>query len=270
MALKAYFDGATGFITENGKRSPKSLTLTCLAADEQIWSQLEPEWEKVRKERGNPPFLHMADAMSLNGDIFGSWDEQRRDYLLDGLYSVLHGFGKNPRMHSFTCTIDLQAHARWKAIKNHPSPARLCTRYVCPVMFEWYARFPDPILSAMELYFDSGEPFMRHVDADWKNKKMKKEYPALEIIRTIAPVNMKITPPIQMADMICWGFSRQSVVEISAENVAAEYAYHTRAVTCANAVDGIWMEAREEELSKYKYPPEGSEQYMRQYRSARL
>ncbi len=267
VALKAYFDGGMGFVQEAGKKKPKVMTLTCLAADESVWKELEPAWEQVRKDTGNPAYIHMADAMSLEGEVYKNWTPDQRDELLDGLWKTLRAFGKNPRLHSFTCTIDLIAYERWKKINNHPSPARLCVRNVFPVMLEWYGRFPDKIMGAIDAYFDRGEQFMRHIDADWKNKRIRKEYPAWNLIRTIAPVDMRVTPPIQMADMICWGYSRQKTV---GENWRENLSWHDRAVTCANAVDPIYMHIGEEELSKHNYRPEGSEKYLRQHRSSRL
>lgn len=266
VALKSYFDGAVGFAGDDKTATPKCMTLTCLAADETVWKELEPAWEGVRKARGNPLYLHMTDAMSLEGEVYGNWNADDRDYLLDGLWGVLQQFGKNPRLHSFTCSIDLVAYERWKKIKNHPSPARLCVRYAFPDMLKWYCSFSDPILDLMDLYFDRGESFMRHLDADWKSKRIRSQYPVWNLIRTIAPVDMRTTPPIQMADMICWGFSRQNVV---GDNWRLNLEWHTRAVTCANAVDGSYQVIGENELSRYTFPPEGSEKYLRQFRKER-
>ena len=46
---------------------------------------------------------------------------------------------------------------------------------------------------------------------DWSNKKLRKRFPMLELIRTIAPAEMRRTPAIQAADMVAWARNRLAV-----------------------------------------------------------
>jgi hypothetical protein len=91
---------------------------------------------------------------------------------------------------------------------NIRQPRDCALRIVFPEVLEWYAQFPEPSLGVIEMYFDRGEPFMTHVMEDWNNKRIVREHPALKIVRTIAPVEMKLTPPLQVADMIAWARNR--------------------------------------------------------------
>ena len=80
----------------------------------------------------------------------------------------------------------------------------MCVRGVVPKVFEWYQSFPDTILDAIEFYFDRDEPYMQHIDADWKSAQYRTKFPIWGLIRTIAPVAMDVTPGIQVADLFAW------------------------------------------------------------------
>jgi hypothetical protein len=158
--LKAYFDGS---------ESPgQSVTLACLAGDENVWDELVAAWESVCQDRGNPPHIHMTDLMALRG-IYSAWSSERRDHFVDGLLNALLGCRADLRLRAFTCSVDLAAYERWKH-RNHPSPARLCARVVMPEMFDWYSQSGPRFLTPIELFFDRNEPFMRHMYGDWKSK----------------------------------------------------------------------------------------------------
>ncbi len=188
------------------------MTLAALAADEQVWIYFEREWANLLSDRGNPPYMHMKEAMPLKG-AFEGWEPEARDFLVYGLLGLIMEIGQNPRFRSFTCTIDLVAHKRWKAEKNLPLPERLCARLVFPKAYEWYSSFPDPILDSIDVFFDRNERFMGHIAGDWNNKKTQKTPPIWGLVRTIAPADMRQTPPLQAADMLAWARNRMAVVE---------------------------------------------------------
>lgn len=197
MALTGYFDGSLVV--------GKCRALTCVAADDVVWTELEEKWKQVLKERGNAPYLHMTDAISLNG-VYEGWTPEERDDLIEGCLSVLNSYMDNPRIHSFTASVDLAAYDRWKSSKKHPSPERLCVRIVFPHVLDWYGTFSDRIIGMTHFYFDRNEPFMRHIRADWENKRIRRLYPAWSLVKTIEAIPMQTTPQLQMADLICWGF----------------------------------------------------------------
>src|SRR2546428_2917676 len=152
--LKAYFDGSV--------TAGKTVTLACLAGFGAVWGEIEPAWETVRRDRGNPPHIHMTDLMALEG-LYKDWPTEKRDYLVDGLLNVLLGFRGDKRLRSFTCSVDLPAHEKWMALKNHPSPGRLCARMLVPQVMDWYSDSNLRFLDVVELYFDRNEPFMHHI-----------------------------------------------------------------------------------------------------------
>jgi hypothetical protein len=195
------------------------MTLACLAADDGVWKYFEDEWRAILRDRGNPPYMHMKEAMPLV-ETFAGWKAEQRDFLIMGLLGLLMEVGQNRKFHAFTCSVDLGAHDRWKARNRLPPAARLCARLVFPKALDWYGGFPDPILEArsIDAFFDRKEKFMGHISADWNNKKIRRKLPVWELVRTIAPADMSKTPPIQAADMIAWSAHRLTVKKLAKSN----------------------------------------------------
>jgi hypothetical protein len=200
MALKCYFDGS-------GKRG-RSLTLACVAGDEQAWAGLEADWKSFLEHVGID-YTHMYEAISRKGPFKG-WQKDKRDWFVNGLiFFIEEHQHKNPsRLKAFTSTVDLVAHNEVAGARYLPSPARMCMRGLFAKVFEWYAAFPDTILDAMELFFDKDEAFMRHIDDDWKAPAIREKYPSWGLVRSIEPVDMKATPGIQVADLFAWSRTR--------------------------------------------------------------
>ncbi len=249
VALRKYYDGSKSVTAK------PHMTLTCVAADESVWENLEPAWEEIRKARGNPAYIHMTDLMALPvpRGIYKGWSIRQRDHLIDGLLGVLFSFSDNPRIHTCTATVDLMAHARVNRRRSLPAPERICARLVFPEITEWYGRFPDLILDVIDAFFDQGEPFMRHVLDDWTSKKFKKRFPFWNMVRTVAPVVMEHTPPVQMADVICWGWQRfVSSVDFDSDPMR-EYA-----LRAAHCLKGIYRPVDEFGLTNTNWKEEGS------------
>jgi hypothetical protein len=255
--LKAYFDGSV--------MAGKALTLACLAGYGAVWSGLEAKWEAVRRDRGNPPHIHMTDLMALQG-LYKDWSAEQRDCLVDGLLNVLLDFRGDKRLRSFTCTIDLAAHERWTGIRNHPSPARLCARILVPQVMDWYSTSDVRLLEAIELCFDRNEPFMHHIQADWRNKRVRKERPALGLIKRIASEVMESTPRLQMADVIAWGRNRLAAGSTWERDGVDLYA---TAVRASASLLGPHTPIGEDALSRSYFAEEGAEAFNRQRRNRR-
>jgi hypothetical protein len=228
------------------------MTLACLAGDDKAWSEIEQAWDKVRKDRGNPAYMHMNEAMSLSKE-FENWKAEARDFLVDGFLGVFSEFRNHPRLFSFSCTVDLVAHERWKLLRQHPPPARLCARVVFGHCFHWFQELPSPILDNMEFYFDRNELYMRHVYADWKSRRIRQQHPIWELVRTIAPAVMEITPALQMVDMIGWGRNRLAA---TGTNWRADPLYPAALRSCST-IRFHHRIANEETLSSAAFPAEG-------------
>jgi hypothetical protein len=193
-----YFDGSW---------NDRLVSLACLAADEDVWKYFEQEWAKILADRGGAKYMHMKEAMPLE-DHFKDWRPDDRDSLVQGLTGLLMEVGRHRRFHSFTCTVDMEAHARWRVRNRLPAPARLCARVVFPAVINWYGEFPDIVLDSIDVFFDRNEPFIGHISADWNSKKIRQKFQVWHLVRTIAPAEMKLTPPLQAADMLAWATHR--------------------------------------------------------------
>jgi hypothetical protein len=200
VALKCYFDGS--------KAEGLSLTLGAVAGDEQVWSKLQSDWVALLTREG-AAYMHMREAMSREDEFYG-WLEEKRNYLVDALLTLvrIHQKESDGRLRMFTASVDMVAYDEISARRWLPSPARMCIRGIYPKIYEWYMGFPEPILDVIELYFDRSEEFMQHLDEDWKSDEYRKRHPQWDLIRTIAPVVMKTTPPMQVADMVAWSRNR--------------------------------------------------------------
>jgi hypothetical protein len=196
VALKCYFDGS--------EKHHRSLTLAAVAGDESAWAQLEREWTDFLAHVGIP-YSHMKEAIARKG-VFRGWKKEKRDWFVNGLITLFHTCQTNNpgRLKAFTTTVDLKAHKEFSRVPGLPDPARMCVRGIVPKVFDWYISFPDTILDVMEFYFDRGEPFMRHIWDDWNSDSARAKDPVWGIIRTIAPVEMQITPAVQVADLFAW------------------------------------------------------------------
>ena len=207
--LKMFFDGSW---------SSNSVTLACLAADDPVWIYFDQQWSKLLADRGNPPYMHMKEAMPLVGPFEG-WKPDARDFLIQGLIGLLMEIGQHRRFHAFTCTIDLEAHARWQVPKQLPPAARLCARLIFPRVVDWYSKFPDAILDTIEIFFDRNEMFIGHISEDWNSKRIRRQFPVWGLVRTVAPAEMALTPGIQAADMMAWAGHRLAPKSVKSDGI---------------------------------------------------
>jgi len=198
LAVKAYFDGSI---------SPRRVALAGIVADENTWGEVEERWEEVRKTRGNPPFIHMTYLMALQ-EIYKGWNEDDRDYLVDGLLNVLLFFRGNRSFRRFTCSVDRETYAHLKRVKRLPTPERLCARIVFPHVMDWYAEIPGVEIGEVQICFDRNEGFMRHIEQDWRSKEIHKKHPKWRLVKSVTAAEMQSTPALQIADVIAWGCNR--------------------------------------------------------------
>jgi hypothetical protein len=243
ITVKSYFDGS--------EIPSRSITLASLVTDENTGSELESLWEEVRKTRGNPRYIHMTDLMALEG-IYKEWEPDARDYLVDGLLNVLLSYRGHPRLRSFTCSANLRDYAKVRRERNLPSPERLCARFVFPHVMNWYAELPGLEIGKMEAYFDRNEKFMRHIEPDWRNKKIKKKHPQWELVSSISQATMERTPALQMTDVVAWGRNR-----LSAGSHWETDPHYATAVRACGSLQGIHRPIDAPGLATFHYREEG-------------
>jgi hypothetical protein len=248
VPLTAYFDGANS--------EGHAMTLTCLAATQSLWPEIKTKWLEAKQQHGDPAYLHMTDLMALEG-IYKGWSTDQRDGLIRALVEALSSFMDHPHLQSFTCRVNLEVYGRWKARRELPTPERICARIVFPHLVEWFYR-PEQGTSVdvMDVFFDQNEPFIRHIRADWNSGKIRHEYPIWNLIRSIEEAEMKSTPSLQMADMICWGFHRQGTYT-HPQPWLVDFDEYTTAVGASNAVRGTFIEVGEQTLANDPLLEEG-------------
>lgn len=245
--LEVFFDGSV---------DERFMTLGGMAATDQIWRQLEADWNRVLSERGNPTRLHMTNAMTLNGE-FSQWEGEDRDYLVDGLLNVLLSFRKNPHIRAFSCTIDLAAHRDASKRKALPVPERLCARLTVPAVLKWYEATNIPIVAPVSMWFDVNEPFLRHVDADWRNKKIRSRDRMLEFINHLSPLDDSRSVGLQVADVIAWGANR-TASHFGVEDPWRSDRLYTTVVKACNTLDRSWRFLGLDELLEGDFSEWGS------------
>ena len=176
LPLKLYLDGS---LTDG-----VVMTLGSVVADESVWSELEPAWDEVLRKHG-VRYSHMKE---LTGGIeqFTDWTRKQRVAFLGDLVGVLERYGPSDRIRQYACWVDLRAHGKWKRIRNHPSPERLCARVLFPTFIKDY----PGIIDTIDVWFDQNERFMTHLRENWDNPKIRKRSPVWGLVRTIGLADM--------------------------------------------------------------------------------
>lgn len=199
MAFKAFYDGS-------GKSDRPSVTLTGVAASEELWAQFEPLWlNRLDRNKVIDRDFHMADLMSRNGNFKG-WTISQRDALLIDLFSVFGEFWTK-KMSAYSCTVFFAAHLEAKKmIASLRKPEAICVDYCVgglKLTADQLASEQQPIL----LYFDRGERFMHTVNCVWEQfRKNRKGWPRQ--IKDIISADRSKYLPIQAADMLAWIINR--------------------------------------------------------------
>jgi hypothetical protein len=209
--LKVYFDGSG----KEGDPQAKFVTMAGFAAPEELWSYFDDQWLQILRERGDPSFMHMKDAIQHTGN-FAGWDAGKTNFLIQGLIGLLQEVTVgNKRFCGFRCTVDLIGHEAWKARNNIPPVAQLCANIAFGRMLAWYGEFPDPIISGFDVYFDRGEPFLDILMRQWNNKVSPGQEPWWHLVRKLAPAEMQTVPALQAADMLAWSHNRLKTTHAS-------------------------------------------------------
>jgi len=200
MPMRGYFDGSA--------TTGVSITLGSVAATEQYWSAVEPEWLDVLAQHGAPP-IHMKDMLSRRKDFKG-WDDFRIYRLAHHLVNTLEAVRDHPEMWTAACTVDVDSHGVIKRHRRLPSPERICAFVLFPRMYDWYMgrSISTGESRSVDVWFDQNEKFRGHVVSLWNNKKFRRRHPGWEIVRGIREASYKGTPPLQIADMAAWSINR--------------------------------------------------------------
>ncbi len=165
-------------------------------------------WSTLLQERGGAPYMHMVDAIQHRRNFEG-WGTTKTEFLIQGFLGLLQQFtvGKH-RTCGFRCTVDLRAHEKWREANNIPPVAQLCANLSFGKMMTWYGDFPDFIISAVDICFDQGDPFLGVLTRQKQSRQSERTRPVWDLVRTIEPANMRSEPALQAADMLAWSHNR--------------------------------------------------------------
>jgi hypothetical protein len=193
-----YFDGS-------GKEDSDYITLAGCAADKDHWVSLEGSWESIL-EKHSVPYMHMQEAVSCSG-VFDGWGFDRVEVLTAELMLVVSSLRDSMRV--FVCTVCMADYRKWTSRLRMPPADRMCSRWTFDSAAMWYGGFPIPVLDKIDVIYDRNEPFLKHVYRDWKGpKKDRLRKPFWDLVNTVAPVDCRKTPALQLADMMAWSVNR--------------------------------------------------------------
>lgn len=243
MPLKIYLDGSQtdGAVTMLG----------AVVAEESVWPEVERAWDDALRKHG-VPYSHMKELTGRIGPFKG-WGQAQVAAFAKELVSTLEGF-KDARIRQYGCWVDLKAHRKWARIRHHPSPERLCARILFPTFVQ---DFPG-LIDAIDAWFDQGERFMTHLREDWQNPKIRRSVPVWSLVRTIAPADMRTTPPLQVADLIAWSRNRYAAISPILETRGGIDELSVCAARVLNhGIKGVHKEAGEQAMAESTFPEEG-------------
>jgi hypothetical protein len=201
--FRAYFDGSG----KEDDPNAKFVTLAGIAAEEQDWDWFENTWSQILKDRGDPGYMHMAEAIRSSGP-FDGWAINKVEFLIQGLVGLLREMRKD-RFRVFRCSIEIEPWKRWtRNFKLKPIP-RVCAKWAFRNACLWYATFPDKlILQKVEAVYDRNEEFLKHIHADWTSNKRNLAEPWWNLVSKVASEHSKLVPALQAADALAWSHNR--------------------------------------------------------------
>ena len=193
---------ATAFL-DRSKRDGTSLSLTAVAALEDVWLEFNQQRRDLITERGGLESLDMKALMPRVGSFGGDIQNPER-WTISWASDLLSIFTHESKIYLVTCTIDLEAYQAWVASIQMYSPEFACARSVILQLLRWYSCLPISIATKLDLNIDRNEPYRKHIDRLKTENPLHSGLLALTFLGEINSVNGKDHPGIQAADMIAW------------------------------------------------------------------
>jgi len=138
--------------------------------------------------------------------IVGWSDQKKREFVYDA-GEVLRKFHYLDLAVTY-CSINLSA--RERIISEglfFPEPEIFCTQTCLGLAFEWYTERHG--IELAYLHFDQGEQFRKTILGRWMEQRNNKiKHPLWGLIGGMPENDMRVTPPLQAADLIAWSISR--------------------------------------------------------------
>lgn len=209
MILKSYFDGSNHADLSQYDR----VVLATVCGNFEQWDGFIVDWNEVLV-RYDAPYLHVTDAVTLNGP-FNGWSRRLvDDFILDcvriakrhaAMPSLVEGEFR-AGLRAVTMSIYLKDYIN--ARKSNPllpnSIYELCTSEVLGFVFRWGRKVGA---EQHYLYFDQGEDYRGHALARANSKRVKRTSTIFKNVVVEDEVDMRRTPAIQLADLFAWCIS---------------------------------------------------------------
>jgi hypothetical protein len=211
IAVKAFFDGS-------GAKSSEFLTLSGVAAKDWVWADFEHGWNRILASHPlKPTHLHMNELAALRRDfsIDKGWTKELGNQLVTSLLMYAQQLDKE-RFRTFRCSIDMEAY-RLIQSEGHllPDPYELCVFYAPQRVLAWYMEyFHENFPEKIHYFFDRNEKFKGRFENRWnRGKKARHDLSThWDLVGTIASVDSRDHPEVQLADMCAWARNRFLVV----------------------------------------------------------
>jgi hypothetical protein len=253
ISLRAYLDSS-------GKLEDNWMTLAAVAAPDEIWIELEAEWDKILQ--GHTPkgsYIHMKEVYRLEKafDSNLGWTHDNAFGLVNKCLIYMAQLPKD-KLRVFYCSVDLNAWQKLRAeTYQMPEPIALCNEFCSEFVLTWYgfiypspATLINPKTDSVRYFFDRNEYFFQPFYDRWNHERNQSaargRWSIWNAIDEVAPAEMKKTPGIQAADIIAWGRNRETFAREG--QIASHLAHILRQVMPTSYV--IWNEAKLREQYK--------------------
>jgi hypothetical protein len=154
--------------------------------------------------------MHMKEAMYLRKEFSAKngWAKQSARDLITRLVRFVYASNLRHRIYAVCCTLNLDDYRRavrdgYSFKRPHALCAALCVEKVLALQY----------LQSVDFFFDQNEPFLGYAQALWKRLAgLEGSETTWGIIGQMSAVNMRIHPPLQLADMLAWSRNRSIAV----------------------------------------------------------
>jgi hypothetical protein len=212
IVLKSYFDGSNHADLSQCDR----VVLATVCGNCEQWDRFIADWNEVLV-RYNVPYLHVTEAVTLNGPFSMNKGWSHRlidDFILDcvriakrhaAMPSLVEGeFMAGLRAVTMSIYLEDYKNAREANPLLPNSVYELCTSEVLGFAFRWGRKVG---VESHHLYFDQGEAYRGHALDRASSDRVKETSPIFNNVVVHDEVNMRHTPPLQLADLFAWCIS---------------------------------------------------------------
>ena len=208
MAVKAFYDGSGDPRT----KTDPYFVLSGYAASKSVFAEVEAKWRSVTEKYG-ASYLHMREAACLRGEFNRAkgWDGDKADRLVLEAASSLKEFGDS--LWAVAYGVNLKEwgceRKRMGRGSSYQDVYEECARFCFGNIVNGLHEDPNNEVGKLEIYHANGDSmlFSRLVKL-WKRRDIQKKHEWARRLLSVSSMNMRITPGLQMADLLAWATRR--------------------------------------------------------------